>query len=174
MIQEVVDEIKNLSKAVINEIHTVLTCQVISFDTETMTATVKPYGRIKLTNGKLVDFPIISHVPVVTLTRQPEDIGIAMPVKAGDEGLLLMSEIALTAWRNKVEDEGNLKFDLSNAIFLPGIVRTSELLKAATEQDAIIIKTKNAQIAVSDSIKVTGCDLYVDGNIFYTGTIQKA
>lgn len=173
MLQEVVQEIENMAKAVVDQVHTMLLAKVVKFDKEKCVATVQPYGKFTLSNGYKVDFPQITDVPVMMLMRQPEDFGIAFPVKENDEGMLIMSEIELDSWRSQSESNGLLKFDLTSAVFLPGIIRSSETLKEAIDKDALIARWGDNKIVLSkDGTAISG-DLKVEGDIIYTGNIKR-
>lgn len=167
MVQEFVQAVKDSTKHMINQIHTIIPGYVTEVDVEKLTVSVQPYGKYVFPNGQKTDYPIIAQIPIAMLSRQPEDVGIAIPVNVGDEGLLLISELELDAWFNQSDSEGSLKFDLSNALFLPGIIRQSDMLKEAYTNDAIVIKNKNAKIVVNSQNTTIYGDLIVRGNIVH-------
>ena len=81
-----------------------------------------------------------------------------------------------------------MKFDLTSAVVLPGLVATNELIKEATRKKSVIISNGNNKIVinnkevevtgsniklVSDSVTVISRDFKVEGNITYTGACKK-
>ena len=62
MLQEVTAEIEKTAKAVVNEIHTALPGEIVSFDGAT--ATVKPIGQYVTSDGVSLSYPTITEAPV--------------------------------------------------------------------------------------------------------------
>lgn len=79
MLQEVTAEIEKTAKAVVNEIHTALPGEIISFDGGM--ATVKPIGKYVTSDGVKLDYPTITEAPVIFPFCQSSGVGIAFPVK---------------------------------------------------------------------------------------------
>lgn len=191
MLQELTEEIEETASAVVNGIHTALPGEIVSFDASSGTAAVKPVGRFVTSDGHELDYPLITEVPVVFPFCQQINVGIAYPVKRGDSCLVVISEVELDAWRSGAESEGTLRFDLTNAVAVPGLLKGGNALAAkAVSQNAVIIGTPGAQVSVFDDrvmvstagaqLEVSksgitaGGNLKVDGNILYTGVCQKA
>ena len=97
----------------------------------------------------------------------------------------------LDEWRSGAESEGSLRFDLTNAMAVPGLlVGGSEMIRKACAQDAVVIAGKTAEVLISeDEITATVGDtelklteeetairgnLKVDGDISYTGALHGA
>ena len=175
MLQEFSEEVEKTARAVVNEIHTALPGEVISFDGGTGTATVKPVGKFVTSDGKKLDYPTITEAPIVFPFCQQAGVGIAFPVKAGDSCIILISEVELDQWRSGAEAEGSLRFDLTNAMILPGLLKgTSALAAAAVSANGVIVQAGDSSITVSGGgIAVRG-NLKVDGNISYTGVCQRS
>ena len=83
MLQEFTQQVEDTARAVMNEIHTALPGNVMSFSPSTGTATVKPEGKYVLSNGKKLDYPTITEVPVVFPYCQSGGVGVAFPVPEG-------------------------------------------------------------------------------------------
>ncbi len=173
MIQEAVEEIERTAKSVMNEVHTALPGDIVSFDPGKGVAVVKPCGRYVTSGGSSIEYPVITEVPVVFPFSQSAGAGIAFPVKAGDSCLLIISEVELDEWRSGAMSGGSLRFDLTNTVAIPGLLRGGGGLAAkACSSGAVIISAGGAEIAVSGSgIAISG-DLTVKGDIKYTGSLS--
>lgn len=191
MLQELTEGIEETAAAVVNDIHTAMPGEIVSFDAGSVTASVKPVGKFLTSDGDELDYPLITEVPVVFPICQQIGAGLAFPVKKGDSCIIIISEVELDAWRSGAESEGALRFDLTNAVAIPGLLKGGSALAAkAVNQNAVMIgtsgaevgvfgdcvriRTAGAQLEVSESGITAGGNLKVNGNIFYTGACQKA
>jgi len=190
MRQEFVEEIENTAKDTVNGIHTALPGKIVSVDTEKGTASIQPVGKFVLSDGRKLDYPMLTEVPLVFPLCQQGQIGIAYPVKKDDCCLVILSEIELDEWRNEAEAEGTLRFDLTNAIAIPGLYnKKNEMLAKAMEEDAIVLETPAVEVMISKkeakvtvgqvkmSVSESGIaawgDFNIKGNILYTGTVKR-
>ena len=89
MLQEFAQEIESTVRAEIENIHTSIPGKIVDFNVNSGTATVKPYGRFKF-NGEYKEMPAISEVPVMFPYSSSIGVGIAFPVLAGDDCMLLI------------------------------------------------------------------------------------
>lgn len=191
MLQEFTEEIEETAAAVVNGIHTAMPGEILSFDAGSGTASVQPVGKFVTSDGNELDYPLITEVPVVFPFCQQIHAGMAFPVKKGDSCIVIISEVELDAWRGGAESEGTLRFDLTNAVAIPGLLKGgSALVQKAADQNAVFIgtsgaevgifgdyvriRTAGAQLEVSESGITAGGNLKVNGSIFYTGVCQKA
>lgn len=173
MLQEAVEQIEKTAKSVMNEVHTALPGKIVSFDSGKCVATVRPCGRYAMSDGKSLEYPAITEVPVVFPFSQCAGAGIGFPVKAGDGCLIIISEVELDEWRSGAKSEGPLRFDLTNAIAIPGLLRTGGgAMARACAMNGVVVCAGGTEIAVSgDGITISG-NLTVQGNINYTGSIS--
>lgn len=65
MMQEFVQEIQNTVQRGLRGIHTAMPGRIVSFDAAKGIATVKPAMKFKKPDGKTMDFPQVTGVPVV-------------------------------------------------------------------------------------------------------------
>lgn len=149
MLQEVVEQVEEIAQSVVNDVHTVLPCRVVKYDEKKNLAKVKPIGEFLLLDGEKMEFPEIDEVPVVFPYVLAWDIGIVFPVNKDDEMLLFISEIELDEWRTGAKSDAPLKFDLTSAVAVPALIKKpNSLHKRAVDDNALIIKAKEAEIAV--------------------------
>ena len=188
MIQELSQQIEETARAVVDEIHTALPGTIVSFDPGSGTATVKPNGKYVTADGKSLDYPQITDVPVTFPFCQTAGVGIAFPLGKGDSCLIVISEVELDEWRTGAESEGALRFDLISAMCVPGLLEGGgDMISKACQNNAVVVGAGDVEIMVSDAgvvitsgnIKMTvsdagvaiSGDLKVDGNISSSGTI---
>ena len=159
MLQEFVEEIYKAARSVRNEMHTAVPGTIVSFDYKKGLAVVQPIGKYATEDGKKLSYPKISDVPVVFPYSFKNDIGIVFPVEEGDSCLLVFSENELDEWLHSKISEITLKYDLTSAIAIPGIINTStDTIKQSCGNKAVIIKAKDAYIKVSEQgIEINAC-----------------
>lgn len=174
MLQELVKAITDTVTSMLNEVHTAIPAEIVDFDPTECTATVLPKAKMVLTNGKIMDYPYITDVPVLFQQGAGQDVAIVFPVKKGDGCLLIVSEQTLDMWRGEGEQYSEMKYALSNAVALPGLFsRPLDDVRDAVKTDSIIIRNGDMKIAISDShIGING-DVKVRGSIKASGAISE-
>lgn len=172
---EFVTEVKALVKEQINNIHTALPGEIVSIDKNTGLASVKPKAQMRFSNGKTLEFPVICGVPIVMQQSTISHSAIVFPVSVGDQCLLVFSEQALDYWFETGMTNSQVKYGLSGAIAIPGLLKAqTDEFKEAIEQDAVIIKHQNASITLSNAgIAIRG-NVSVEGNLLINGEIKSA
>lgn len=189
MMQEFTQQVEDTARAVVDEIHTALPGTIVSFNPGSGTATVKPNGKYLTADGKSLNYPKISEVPVQFPFCQTAGVGIAFPVGKGDSCIIIVSEVELDEWRTGAESEGSLRFDLTSAMCIPGLLEGgADLVSKACKNNAVVVGNGDAEVMVSDSgvdvtsgdtkmtvsdagVSIRG-DLKVTGNISSTKTIK--
>lgn len=189
MLQEFTQEVEDTARAVVNEIHTALPGEIVSFNAGSGTATVKPVGKYVTSDGKELDYPVITEAPLAFPFCQQAGVGVAFPVNKGDSCIIIISEVELDAWRSGAESEGSLRFDLTSAMVIPGLLDGgSDLVAKAAKLNAVVVGSSGSEVIVGgDSVQVEvgdtklevsesgiaiGGNLKVKGNISYTGSCQ--
>lgn len=189
MMQEFSQQVEETARAVVDEIHTAMPGTIISFDPGSGTATVMPCGKYVTADGKSLPYSQIAGVPVAFPFCQTAGVGIAFPVGKGDSCLIVISEVELDEWRTGAEAEGSLRFDLTNAMCIPGLLEGGgDIVSKACANNAVIVGAGGVEVMVSDSgavltsgsTKMTISDdgvaisgnLNVSGNIISTNTVK--
>ena len=174
MRQELTQAIENTARAVVNDIHTALPGEIVSFDADKNMAVVHPVGKFVTTDGTSFDYPQIADVPLVFPYCATANVGIAFPVKAGDSCIIIISETELDEWRSGAVSEGPLRFDLTSAVAIPGLLKQGNgLVSKAVTENSVVVGAGNTLFSVSENgIAVRG-DLKVEGNISYTESLIK-
>jgi len=133
-------------------IHTCLPASIVSYDYTKQKATVQPLlKKPYVTGGE--SLPEIPNVPVIF----PKGGGFSMhfPLNAGDVVLLLFSERSIDQWLNRGGEILPLdprKFDLSDAIAIPGLMPFSET-SPAEDNTNFTLKIGSGTIKVQPSGK---------------------
>jgi hypothetical protein len=165
MLQEFAQEIESTVRAEIENIHTSIPGKIVDFNVNSGTATVKPYGRFKF-NGEYKEIPAISEVPVMFPYSNSSGIGIAFPVLAGDDCMLLISEVELDEWRNGAKTIVPLKFDFTSAVAILGLCKIpSQSMQQATKDKAVIISSGPTTLSISEKGLVIKGNVEINGNI---------
>lgn len=148
--QEFVQQIEDVVREASYDIHTALPGTIAEFDPETGMAAVKPEGTMTMKNGEQLTYPSIVRVPVVFPQANGQNTMIAYPVKPGDGCLIIICENDLKPWMSHgKETDSNMKFDLTNAVCIPGLFgEAGEALIKAIEEDAIILKNEEMELAL--------------------------
>lgn len=190
MLQEFSQEVEDTARSIMNEIHTALPGEIISFDAKSGMAVVQPVGDYVTSDGTQLAYPSIIEVPVMFPYCQSVGVGMVFPVGKGDSCLIVISEVELDKWRSGAESEASLRFDLTSAIALPGLLRDSnDLIAKAVQKNAVVLGTSETEVVISDdvvTVAVRGStltvsdsgivikgDLNVTGNISYTGGLTS-
>lgn len=175
MIQELVQQILDISREVVNDIHTAIPGTIVSFSPGSGVASVKPSGSFHTTDGRQLSYPTVSGVPVYFPQGNGQKAVIAYPVKPGDSCLLIVCECDTQNWLSAgKEADSNMKFDITNSMCIPGMFnKGSEATQKAYDDDAIVvmveeemviaIKKDEASIEYKDSsMKLTEDELFFE------------
>lgn len=168
--QEFVQQIKDTVQEALQDVHTAIPAKIVSINASSGLATVQPTIKKMLDNGSSMDFPQISGVPIVVSQGANQLVSIAVPVKAGDSCLLIISEQSLEYWLYGRETDTTLLFDITNAICIPGLFqKPPDTFFDACNSNSVIIDAGTTRLSVGTSgISVIG-SLTVNGDLKVTG-----
>ena len=150
---ELVERIKETAQNAAGNIHTAVPGTIVSYDPAKGVATVKPTMKYTTKGG----------VPVVFQQHMGQKATVAFPVKPGDGCLLVISEQSLDYFMYGQETGTNLKFDLTNAVAIPGLfAKANTVVAEACNEDAIIVDVSGTRIKVkSDGLIQADCKRFV-------------
>ena len=175
MLQEFVEAIDRLVQDKICDIHTAVPAEVVEFNQDDCTVDVLPRAKMITSKGKQFDYPRLNNVPLLFPCGAGLESTIVFPVKKGDGCLLIFSEQALDCWRNNGFASAEMKFDLSNAIAIPGLfANPSPDTREASLTDSIIIRNGANKVSISRSKIAIKGDIELDGNLTLTGEIRNS
>lgn len=144
MAQAIVDTVRSCME----EVNVAMPGTVVAYDAGTGLASVQPFGTLRRPDGTLMGYPIITGTPIC----QPA--GIAVPVRAGTPCLLVICDADIAGWISGQAGSPSLRHNLSNAVCIPGLQRTS---------------TAEQNLANSKGCVAISGNLYVNGSITCTG-----
>lgn len=175
MLQEFVHQIKKTIDKAIREVHTAMPGEIVTFDAVTGLATVVPKMKFRKPDGKTIDYPQLSGVPVVFPQGWGGNATIAFPVKSGDSCLIIIAEQALDYWLYGQMTDTNLAFDLTNAICIPGLFNTGNPVMAeACQKNAVVVDVKGTRMLVRDGeIVLDAPTVKVNGNLSVRGKVES-
>lgn len=171
MNSELVQRIKETAQKAAEGIHTAVPGTIVSYDPAKGQATVKPSMKFTTKGGNIIDYPQISGVPVLFQQHMGQQATVAFPVKPGDGCYLVISEQSLDYWMYGQDTGTNLKFDLTNAVAIPGLFAQSNTVVAeACSQDAIIIDVSGTRITVkAGKVQIDAAEVIINGNTTVNG-----
>lgn len=146
MMQEFVQQIENVVREATYDIHTALPGTIEAFDPASGMAVVKPQATMVMKNGTKLNYPSIVKVPVIFPRGQ--NTVIAYPVIPGDGCMVIVSENDMKPWMSHgKETDSDMKFDLTNAVCIPGLYgEGNKTMQKAQEENAIIIKNEDMEL----------------------------
>ena len=166
MIQEIVEQIENTARDVMNSsLHTAMPAEIVAIDEEKGLVDLKPAGSYYV-NGMEMEYPIVPGVPLVTAAS--ENASVVSPVKVGDSVMMVCAEQSVSSWlTGTTEDQMDERFELQNAMAIPGLQKQAlEDQKEANADDAVIIRSGEARIKITDGKIVikSGCTVIIEDN----------
>lgn len=170
MLQDLVQQVEETAKSVINDIHTALPGRIESYDPNSNLAVIQPIGRFMTPDKKSLTYPTLVDVPLMFPYSQKSDTGVTFPISSGDFCLIIISEVELDQWRKNEKSNAPLKFDLTSAIAIPGLILggVSSTSKACGK-GAVIINSGGIEISVSHGgIDIIG-NVTIKGNLNVSG-----
>ena len=135
---------------VLASVHTAFPARVEKYDHATAKADVKPLLARRYEDA-VVEMPVVPNVPVIW----PRSTlgGIGFPLQRGDGVLVVCSERSLDGWLSQggiVAPQDLRKFDLSDAIAIPGLYPFTSETKAQNNED-FFINYKDRTITIKDN-----------------------
>lgn len=160
------ESIKNSTQKQIDEIHTSMPGVIQSYDINTGLANVKPSLDMNI-DGERVGIPIITGVPIIFPGGMAGDVSITWPIENGDECLLIFSESQIDEWLLEIESNDTRRFDLTDAIAIPGLSKKGYKALKDNPRD-LTIRYKKNYIKLGDSIEIKG-NVHIIGQLTSTG-----
>lgn len=143
-------------KNALKDLHTAMPGIIDTFDPVTQTCTVQPAIKRIFVGGEAVALPILINVPVSFPSAG--GLSITLPVKQGDECLIIFSERSIDNWLQfgEIKIPNDRRFhDLSDGVVIMGLKSNPNVL---TDYDPDNLVIRN----VANDVKVT---VGLDNNI---------
>jgi len=144
----------------------------MSFDKKTGRVTVQQKGKLKVDNDTYMNYPQLNDVPVVFPYCSALSAGVAFPLQVGDSCLVIFCEQALDTWLGSGDTTSELKYSLTNAIAIPGLMKfPTDAIAEAVEEKSFVVYCGKTKIKVgSEKVKISG-NVEVDGSLTVSGSI---
>lgn len=160
-------------RAQLLDVHTCLPAKIETYDANTQKANVQVLLKRKYeADAEAINLPVINSVPVQWPSANQGKAYIHLPIKAGDLGIVVFCERSIDLWlsgalgdpddivdpRGKIFDPQDPRiFDLSDAIFIPGVLPFVHSLQNVSPDNAIIQNDKfRIEIAPDGTISLEG------------------
>jgi len=172
-----VQQLQNMVQNEIANIHTSCPGTILSFDGRF--ATVKPFLQYKSEDGRIVDYPVISNVLVQFPASNGGQCSVTFPIKSGDQVTLLFAERSLDDFLSGGVSEDNRKYDLTDAVAIPGLfnsgvpaaqkysndvcITNGNATIRLTPSGEIILQGQKLTMNTTDGSTINGGDLTVNG-----------
>jgi len=143
--------------SVLNDVHTAMPGKVVEYNRAKRQADIQPLLKRKYKDGSEVAMPVIPNVPVWMPSCNGFKTSIDLPIKVDDVGVILYSERSLDLWLvqgGMVYPNDERKFDLSDAIFFPGLANFSQSLNPPSNKDDLRIINDKLVIDIQASGKM--------------------
>lgn len=141
------------------QVHTTIPAKIVSYDSETNKAKVKATIKKLNQDETLTALPIVASVPVEWPSGS--NWGIKGPLVSGDLGRLVFAEVSIDRWLasqpgEDVEQDDPRKFDLSDAIFIPGLKPFKDYDQPLTNDTDFVFYVGTKEIRISPDGFVLG------------------
>lgn len=122
--EDIVDVLTEFVDSRLENVHTSLPAQIVSYVEATRTAVVKLLVSLVRPNGDILEVPIIDNVPVMFPASATFEL--TYPLLPGDKGVVIFAETGIGNYLAgtgdiEVEADSPARFQLTDAQFLPGI-----------------------------------------------------
>jgi len=155
--------IQTVIASVLENIHTCIPGEIIKYDFSKQRAQVRPLIKKAYNDGTEDTQPIIVNVPIVW--PRGTNSMLHMPLNSGDTVMIYFSERSLEVWLDRGGEASpgeERKFDLTDAVAIPGVYPFNVPSLATNNDDVILIHggskltlKKNGDIDISSSGAVT-------------------
>lgn len=153
-------------------LHVSLPGRVERYDHTKQQADVKPLLKKRLLDGTVEEYPIVPNVPV--MWPRTADFVLAAPLSRGDQVLLVFVERSLDEWLSEGGTPAPVdrrKFNLSDAVAIPGLYSFKQTSPADTSEDAVMqFKGSKVTMRKNGDVRVEGGS----GNVFLVGSLVAA
>ena len=157
-------------KSELFEVHTCLPARIEKYDEATQKANIAPLLKKKYKfEDTPEDLPVITSVPVQWPSANAGAAFIHLPLKAGDLGVVIFSERSIDTWLagegDSVSPEDPRHHDLSDAIFIPGVLPFKQAL-SISNPDSLFVKNGDAEVELTGSgnVNILGGNVTLDAS----------
>lgn len=150
-----VTAIENVIWSVLANANVCMPGKVESYSFSDQKANIQPLIKRKYKDGSVDSYPVLTNVPVVWLRTARS--GFVFPLKKGDGVLIVFIQRSTERWRSstgeEVEPADSRKFDLSDAVAIPGLYSLKQE-NIAENNDDLLIKHEGTKVRIKKNGQV--------------------
>ena len=169
-INDEITSLENMARQKISEIHTAMPGKIISFDPSTCTATVKPTLMYYTADDDILEYPLITGVPV--FMPRAGSAQITYPVKADDSCLIVFSERSIDEWIGKgsTDNHDPRQYDLTDGFAFVGMFPAQSIDPNNVE---LINGGTKVSVTPDNNVNITG-NVNIIGNVTVQGAVTAS
>jgi hypothetical protein len=161
------EAIRNAILYQLNNIHTALPGQIISYDYTTQKASIQPTLNKVWTNVSPTTMPVLVNVPIIF--QESGGASLTMPINVGDSCLILFMERSIDEWLTHggiVSPSDPRKFDLSDAVAIMGLQPFNASFPPRSNNTDMILNYAGSSITITSTgaIKINSSSTLALGN----------
>ena len=141
------DIFRNVFNSMISSMHTCMPAIITSFNPKECKASIQPSLNRAYLSGEIA-YPIIENVPVIF--PRAGEFFLTYPLANGDPCLVIFSERSLDLWKSvggQLTPDDPRKFDLSDAIVIPGLYSFNEKIEGLSGND-VVFAFKGSKVTI--------------------------
>ena len=158
----------------IADIHTAFPARILTYDFRTQRASVEPVLNKRLLDNRIEKLPVISNVPVVFM--RSGGASITMPVRRGDNCLIICTERSLDEWLERGGTQipqDRRKHAIFDATAIMGLNPFSTPSLAENNDDVLITYAgSKVRIKPNGDVQIQAPNILLDGNARVTGNLK--
>jgi hypothetical protein len=146
---DIVSLLQKLNSNISNSIRVCMPGTIESYDYTTQKANIKISMKELYNNGKEVDYPVVSNVPVVFMTSG--GASITLPINRGDSCLVMFADRDMSNWLRGglgQKPDSTRMHNISDAIAMMGLLPFTKK-GGATNNEDVLINYSNASIRIT-------------------------
>lgn len=113
--------LRTLMNEEIGKVNTAVAGTIVSYDSGSNRAVVKPVGSVRFADNRTLPYPAIHNVPLVFPSSMGGTCGVSLPIRSGDGCLIVFSQDNMSEFTGKGKSDDTQKFQLNDAIAIPGL-----------------------------------------------------
>ena len=142
--------------AKLQNLHTAMPGKIVSYDFSKNLAKIQPLIKRKYRDQpSATNLPIITNVPV--MHPRMGKASVRLPIKTGDNGLIIFMERSLDSWiddGNAVDPLDDRKHSISDAVFYPGMESTKNPMAIPANKNSLTVLNDKMMVELKPGGKI--------------------
>lgn len=136
----------------LNNVHTALPGQIISYDYTTQKASIQPTLNKVWNDATSVQLPVLENVPIIF--QESGGASLTFPINPGDTCLLICVERSLDEWLTNgglVNPKDPRKFDLSDMVAIMGLKPFNSVFPTRSNNTDLVLQYAGSSITITST-----------------------